>query len=204
MFAFILRVIAPLLLLTPVLATPLKRDTAPGCRSFIINGIGTVLNFTLLAQYDNNTSIQKQLVLGGNGNSTATVSYLGTAETIPTPEGQNFTMTDSGLTAQAVDGNTVPKVSSNVNSGGFLGFLAESDSAPTSPAQIYCELFNTDPNGSPYAYPILAVNSDADNFLICNSTASSQQNVVLGPVQTSATDYDSESLSPDNFESDDN
>lgn len=49
-------------------------------------------------------------------------------------------MAHSGVTAQAVGGNLVPKISTNVTSGDFLPFISQYDGAPTGPAEVYCEL----------------------------------------------------------------
>lgn len=172
-------------------ATPLTRSIGPGCRSFPTNGVDTLLDFTLVAQYDSDTSIHKQLVLGADGSDPApNITFVGSIDSIQTPLGQNFTMAHSGVTAQAVGGNLVPKISTNVTSGDFLPFISQYDGAPTGPAEVYCELVSTSPNGSPYPDPLLSVDDDADNFFICNSTSSSQQNIVYDPVQASATTYD--------------
>lgn len=59
-------------------ATPLTRSIGPGCRSFPTNGVDTLLDFTLVAQYDSDTSIHKQLVLGADGSDPApNITFVG-------------------------------------------------------------------------------------------------------------------------------
>ncbi|TFY80457.1 hypothetical protein EWM64_g3561 [Hericium alpestre] len=176
----------PAMLAVSVAASPPRRSSA--CAAFFNTGVDKVANFQLRAQYDDGS--REALVLGDDGQSNSTVSILGTAATIPVSEGTNFTMADSGIIARAVGDVTTPKYSQTVSSGGFLSFAEAPEGGSGSPAEVYCELVSTDPNGSPFEYPILAVNSDADNFYVCQSTASSQRSVVYDASEASAEGYD--------------
>ncbi|KAI0033939.1 hypothetical protein K488DRAFT_84487 [Vararia minispora EC-137] len=160
------RVFAAVLAVTgSVLATPLIARNAPGCPG-VFNSIGDVANFTLTAAYKNDTSLTRPLGLVPQTpslfNSFIAVSDLGTV----------FTMVNSGI--KTVSSSVA--VSQPVSSNGFLEFVSFTSFPPT---QIYCEFYNTDPNGSLYPYPLLAVNSDSDHFSICPGGLGRQQEVVV-------------------------
>jgi len=174
-------VLVPLVLAASALAFPMRRDDSPGCNaSFSLNGVGYVKAFTLLAQYDNDTTIQKQLAIGPNGQPTTANSStsLGTVESMESPQGQNFKMENSGIVALPDGYVNVPKSSMAVPLSGFLNFTPQAIDATPAPIMSYCEVVNTGANGGPYQDPILAVNDDSEGFSLCKGSTSDQVNVV--------------------------
>ncbi|EIM88512.1 uncharacterized protein STEHIDRAFT_120670 [Stereum hirsutum FP-91666 SS1] len=179
-------VLAPVFLAASVLASPalITRQTPAGCQSFPTDGAWNVDNFTLSALLEDDT--QKPLALSGND----TTFTLATTESISSPQGTNFTMVSSAVTAPVMSNNDVAKAANTVTDGGFLTFATSQDDS-ASAVDSYCELYNTDPNGSIYPYPLLAVNGYADGFSLCDSTNDSQVNVVFNASQdASSTGYD--------------
>ncbi|KAI0311852.1 hypothetical protein OF83DRAFT_1087419 [Amylostereum chailletii] len=170
---------------TIALTTPHRR-TSSGCSAFPVNGVPDVPNFTLLAQSTADASVQEPLVLVAHTPS-LTLSYLATADSISTasPLGSTFSMASSGITAHTANNGSAVSVDVG-SSNAFLQFVSLT-SAP--PAEDYCELVNTDPNGSPYAYPVLAVNGDSGSFFLCDSGSNSERLVVFNPEQASATTF---------------
>ncbi|KAI0040750.1 hypothetical protein FA95DRAFT_825917 [Auriscalpium vulgare] len=165
------------------LALPTSRATPTACAAFA-NGVPAVAQFTLSAHYVNATTRPQTLVLGAPS-AASNESYLGTAETIRVPVGSTFAMAQSGVTARPVAGAGAPSVSRAVpGSNALLTFTADA----AAPAQAYCELVNTDPNGSPYPYPVLAVNSDSENFSVCRSEGG--EDVVVYNASSATTVYD--------------
>ncbi|TFY66113.1 hypothetical protein EVG20_g4978 [Dentipellis fragilis] len=175
---FAVALLLPLALGASALATPTARQLSgpPNCH------VGNVGSFMLVASY-NETGDAKLIVPGGNGDTTATVNYLGTAETVPSPVGRNFTMTNFGL--HVITESGVPaQFGVNVTDNSFLPFVSLQDGTSDNPAPIYC--LDAVAGQTPSQ---LAVNGSPDEFFVCTSSTSSQDMVVFNPIKVEATGY---------------
>ncbi|KAI0068872.1 hypothetical protein BV25DRAFT_1817790 [Artomyces pyxidatus] len=141
--------------------------------------------FTFLATYDNDTTIQKPLALGSNGEDGIVVSWLGTTESIASVVASNFTLTDNGITAYPDNGTDISVSDPVASTNGWLSFIKPDAGVTIPPSPAYCELFNTSPHGTEFPYG-LAVASDSDHFSLCKSLTSPQELVIYNATEDGA------------------
>jgi len=176
-----------LLLATFSLASPMRRQTSL-CPW---NGIPDAANFTLLAVFKSNNSIQKPLAVGLPDPSSLAAPLLGSAESIDSIIAQQFVLADGGITAYGSDGSLAGVSSPVANISGQLSFPDPDNGATSSPAEAYCALFNTSPHGAEYPLT-LAVNGDGVNFSLCQSTTSDEFIVIYNSVNITNSGYNAE------------
>jgi hypothetical protein len=172
-------------LTTLSLASPVARQTSP-CP---LNGTpNPASHFTLLSVSKADSSDQQPLALGLNGIPDSSTSWLGTANSIDTIVAETFFMLDEGITAYASDGSFVG-VSNLVPSGnGLLSFQHPYGTLEIKIAQIYCELFNTSPNGALFPDTLAVNGADSNSFSLCTSSTSGEVLVVYNATEAGSTD----------------
>ncbi|KAH9059076.1 hypothetical protein EDB87DRAFT_1685025 [Lactarius vividus] len=155
----------PLALVTSLLAalslaSPVVRQT-PVCPW---NGVPNASNFTLLSVSRADNSVRKPLALGSNGlPSPSSAAWLGTADLV---------------------GVSDPVATEN----GWLSFLLPDEGVTITPAEVYCELFNTSPHGTEFPFTLAVNGGDSDNFSLCKSSTSDEYVVIYNVVQASSED----------------
>ncbi|KAJ3731033.1 hypothetical protein DFJ43DRAFT_1040349 [Lentinula guzmanii] len=172
-------------------AAILKRDD--GCSNFPVNGISTNSDyFSLWAQYDE-TDVELPLAMSTFGTSgQVQTSFLAPADDSGVTIGNLFQLNNSGLVGIGYpDGNdqTATWVSDATEDGGPLPFSLSQNTTLAGIAEDYCELVNTDPNGSTIPGPVLAAEGSADNWSICNRTDNALQLGLVFKAANFSADY---------------
>ncbi|KAI0306116.1 hypothetical protein B0F90DRAFT_965003 [Multifurca ochricompacta] len=153
------------------------------------NGVSTVQNFTLLAVVKDYPNIQKSLVLGSHDSSTpGCVTWLEARESVDSINAKFFTLVNGGITAYAPDGSLIGVSLPVPNMNGKLSFLYPKSGENASPAEVYCELFNTSPHGVPFPYALAVNDGDSDHFSLCKSNSAEASVVLYNIVKASAAD----------------
>ncbi|KAJ3772395.1 hypothetical protein FB446DRAFT_788756 [Lentinula raphanica] len=149
-----------------------KRDD--GCSNFPINGISTNSDFFALWAVYNDTGVEIPLAMSTFGTSgSVETAFLAPAGLAGVTVGNLFQLNNSGLVGIGYpDGNDQTKtwVSDSTEDGGPLPFSLSDNSTLAGIAEDYCELVNTDPNGSTLPGPVLAAEGTPDSWSICNRT----------------------------------
>ncbi|KAI0272310.1 hypothetical protein BC834DRAFT_840649 [Gloeopeniophorella convolvens] len=172
------------LLATLSFASPVARQSsAPACAW---NSVTDASNFTLLSVQKSDTSIQKQLVLGTNGQPNGLTAFLGTAESVTAPiVAENFVMANGGITGYGADDRVTAVSLAVADENGWLSFARPSPLLTPAPADAYCELFNTSPHGTEFPYT-LAANGESEEFSLCQSSTSDEFVIIFNAVQASS------------------
>ncbi|KAH9976075.1 hypothetical protein BJV74DRAFT_172645 [Russula compacta] len=149
------------------------------------NGVVDASNFTLLAVFKTDASIQKPLALGSDdlpGHSS--FASLGSAESIYAIVAKNFVLANGGITAYASDDRAVAVSYQVPSENGPLSFIRTSDGQPVSPAKVYCMLFNTDPEGARYPDELAVNGGDSDHFSLCQISTGNESVVIYNASET--------------------
>ncbi|KAI0306115.1 hypothetical protein B0F90DRAFT_1696130 [Multifurca ochricompacta] len=166
------------------LASPVGRQTAV-CPW---NGVPNASNFVLLAVSRVDTSIRKPLALVLNGLPGSSTAWLGSAESTDPIVASKFVLSDGGITAYAADGSLVGVSNPVASENGWLSFLLPDKGVTISPAEVYCELFNTSPYGVEFPNTLAVNGGDSDHFSLCKSSTSDEFVVIYNAVEASSGD----------------
>ncbi|KAJ3749311.1 hypothetical protein DFH05DRAFT_1476299, partial [Lentinula detonsa] len=159
-----------------------KRDD--GCSNYPINGISTNSDyFSLWAQY-NETGVELPLAMSTFGTSgQVQTAFLAPADYAGVTIGNLFQMNNSGVV-----GIGYPE-SRWMSDGGPLPFSLSQNISLAGIAEDYCELVNTDPNGSSIPGPVLAAEGTPDSWSICNRTDNALQLGLVFKAASFSADY---------------
>jgi len=142
-----------------VSAAPAKRDIISDCP--VGTSLLSIASFTMTAVYNSDTSVQLPLSLG-NATRSGGLDVLATTASITNPKGSTFGMDNRAI--GLFSGQTLLETGNNVTGlGSFLSFSPDS-----TPAEIYCALVNTDPNGGT-GTPLFLGIGDSAEFSICHT-----------------------------------
>ncbi|KAI9444487.1 hypothetical protein H4582DRAFT_1806987, partial [Lactarius indigo] len=109
-------------------------------------------------------------------------------ESIDSIVAQNFVLTNGGITAYGSNGSPVAVSNPVATENGLLSFLLPDEGVTITPAEAYCELFNTSPHGAEFPFTLAVNGGDSDHFSLCKSSTSDEFVVVYNAVEASSED----------------
>lgn len=172
-------------------AFPAAKRSAPGswCNNLGGGAFDNVANFTVAAYNTTGTNTNTTgapLVLGQAGAiDGASFKVFSTYATYPYNQYPSIALVDGRLLPTGP--HTSPTAINGVTAGYEILFVASNEVNPSTSAQIWCAVADTDPAGHGTGHPFLAVNGDTDSFSLCMH--GTQNNVVYKAATGNSYDF---------------